>query len=354
MTEPDACNPYAGLPQDAFWRSAVAGRDMQTLGAFHRPKFTIDRSTKVAMAGSCFAHRIGRQLRARGFTIIDEEPGPPGLTPEEEARYGFGLYSARYGNIYTARQLRQLVQEAFEEFTPGDPIWRRGDQVFDALRPTVEPDGLKTAQAVRQQRRYHLRRVREVISSAEVFVFTLGLSETWIHAATGTVYPTAPGVVCGAFDPAKHQFKNLSAAETHADLSAFFSLARRHNPGLKLVLTVSPQRPTATATGQHVLVAAAYSKAVLRAAAGQLASERDDVDYFPSYELVTNPLAGNRYFNANLRTVTEEGAAVAVDAFLGSYAAGVADQPAEPPPADPGDAEEDVVCEEELLQAFAP
>jgi hypothetical protein len=356
MTDSDTRTPYETFPPEAFWRSAVTGRTVETVGIIHRAKFPIDRSMKIAMAGSCFAQRLSRHLLARGFTVIDREPAPPGLTGEEEKRYGFGLYSARYGNVYTARQLRLLAEEAFGSFEPGNVVWTKDGRYYDALRPSVEPEGLETPRAVHQQRKFHLRQVREVIATADVFVFTLGLTEAWIDARNGTVYPTAPGVVCGTYDPARHAFKNFTAQETHADLQSFLRLAKAHNPNMKLVLTVSPQRPVATATGKHVLAAAFYSKAALRAAAGQLESEEADVDYFPSYEMVTSPLAGNRYFNDNLRTVSDAGAALVMDAFLAAYGGDGADQQpvpaaATPPPAAP--TPEDVVCEDEIIDAFA-
>ena len=42
---------------------------------------------KIAMAGSCFAQQLSRHLRARGFDVMDQEPSPPGLTPEERHPY---------------------------------------------------------------------------------------------------------------------------------------------------------------------------------------------------------------------------------------------------------------------------
>lgn len=336
--------------------------DGASIADIHRAKFPISREMKIATAGSCFAQRLLQHLHARGFNTMELEPPPPGLTSDEAARYGFGLFSARYGNIYTARQLRLLAEETFGLFTPGDPVWEKDGRYYDALRPTIEPDGLRSADAVREQRRYHLRRVRDLIKTADVFVYTLGLTEVWTHAGTGTAYPTAPGVVCGAYDPAEYEFKNLTAQETYDDLGRFFAIAKKHNPGMKLLLTVSPQRPVATASGKHILAAAGYSKAALRAAAGQLESERDDVDYFPSYEIVTNPLAANRYFNPNLRTVSDEGAALVMDMFVAAYCGdreGVASAGAEEIAAaetatDAASATEDTMCDEELLEAFAP
>ena len=352
-------NPYADLPPDAFWRSAVSGRTVETLGNIHRPKFAIGRTTKLAMAGSCFAQQLSRHLRARGFSVLDVEPPPPGLSPEQQKRYGFGLYSARHGNIYTARQFRQLAEEAFGHFAPADWIWEKAGRFYDALRPTVEPDGLSSARAVREQRKFHLRKVREVIGQAEVFVFTLGLTEAWMHATNETVYPTAPGVVSGEFDPTRHRLKNFTTQEIYADLCAVLALAKANNPDIKLLLTVSPQRPVATASGKHVLVAASYSKAALRAAAGQLESEHPDVDYFPSFEIATSPLAQNSYFKPNLRTVSDTGAAAAVNAFFAAYDTGP--QAATPKPSsretpdiDAARDAEDALCDEELLEMFSP
>jgi len=48
---------------------------------------------------------------------------------------------------------------------------------------------------VRRHRERHLKRVREVFSQAQIFVFTFGLTEAWVERRSGTVYPTAPGTI---------------------------------------------------------------------------------------------------------------------------------------------------------------
>lgn len=74
----------------------------------------------------------------------------------------------------------------------------------------------------------------------------------------------------------------------------------------KILLTVSPVPLTASASGKHVLVSTAYSKSTLRSVAGQLSMEQDHIDYFPSYEIVTNPKLHSTAFTKNLRSITGE------------------------------------------------
>lgn len=351
-------SPYENFPPAAFWRTGVAGQAPQSIPGLYSKKFPIGRGTRIATAGSCFAQHIGRQLRANGFSVIDEEPPPPGLDASTAQRFGFGLYSARYGNIYTARQLRQLAEEASRLFEPVDVVWIKGERYFDSLRPSVEPGGLSSPEAVLDHRAWHLECVRRVIRRANIFVFTLGLTEAWIHSASGTVYPTAPGVVAGTFDPSIHQFHNFTFQEIYEDLTRFFDLAKSENPDIRFLLTVSPVPLTATASGEHVLRATVYSKSVLRAVAGQLFHERSDVEYVPSYEVVTSPVSKSGFFEDNLRTVRPSGVEAAMNMFFAEHGAVLSrvkghrgnSRAVE----ERSTLQEDVECEEALLEAFGP
>ena len=69
-------NPYVGLPQEAYWKSAVAELSPLEINDIYRPRFPISRDTVIAAAGSCFAQHIGRQFKARGYKFLDVEPPP--------------------------------------------------------------------------------------------------------------------------------------------------------------------------------------------------------------------------------------------------------------------------------------
>lgn len=353
-------SPYASLPPTSFWRSGIAGAAEGEFPGLFRPRFEITRETRIATAGSCFAQHVGRHLRGLGYNVMDAEPAPPGLDAETAQRFGFGLYSARHGNIYTVRQLLQLQQEAFGRFTPGDAIWRRDGRFFDALRPTVEPDGLGSEDAVRRFRDAHLGRVRQVLRTAEVLVFTMGLVEAWVHAPTGTVYPTAPGVAADSDRPEDIVLHRFEYDEILADLRAFRRGMQKFNPGLRILLTVSPVPLTATATDDHVLVASTEAKATLRAVAGRFRRETPEVDYFPSYEIVAGHPTRGRFYAQNLREVTRDGVATVMRHFTAALGAEAppAEAPVQPVHAAEGDQDDEAVekaiCDEILLEAFGP
>jgi len=364
-TSSQSKHPYADLPVERYWKSAVAERHVTELQDLYRPKFHLGRGDRVAVAGSCFAQHVGRHLKAQGFAVLDREPAPEFLSDEVANRFGYRIYSARYGNIYTARQLLQLILDSNAGTTRPEDFWHKDGRVFDALRPNVEPDGLGSLDEAVLHRVQHLAGVRALFAETDVLIFTLGLTEAWEGRETGTVYPTCPGVIAGTFDPARHSFVNYDFPSVLADMVEVRSLLKAINPAMNMLLTVSPVPLTATASGQHVLVATTYSKSVLRAVCGSMTEMFEDVDYFPSYELIASPVARGFFYEPNLRSINRNGVAMVMSQFLGAHAAGGAselvDQDETDTPAAAREARrrarqrrnDDVVCEEELLEAFA-
>ena len=316
-------HPYRGLPDSAYWRRSVVGKGPvidPLAGGF----LTLARDDKVATAGSCFAQNIARHLKKSGFNFLVTESAHPIVPAAAAERHGYGQYSARYGNIYTARQLLQLFDRAYGAFTPSEDIWLAPDgiRVVDPFRPTIEPEGFASEAELRADRDHHLARVRAMFETLDIFVFTLGLTEGWESTVDGAVFPLCPGVSGGAFDARTHAFHNFRVSEVAADLDAFIARLRGVNPAARLIFTVSPVPLAATMSGDHVLAATTYSKSVLRAAAQEVVETHDGAYYFPSYEMIMGAPAGARYFAEDMRNVTEEGVAHVMSVFL-RHAAGI-------------------------------
>jgi hypothetical protein len=316
-------HPYVGLPDYCYWKQSIGETDASSVDPVTSVPFRIGRNDRVATAGSCFAQHISKRLRDSGFNfyVAEKTDGD-----EEEGRVrGFYDFSARYGNIYTARQLVQLFDRAFGYFAPIDKVWpRHGGGYCDPFRPRIEPEGFPTEEAVVRDSRRHLAAVRRMFQRLDVFVFTLGLTECWLSKLDGAAYPVAPGVVGGQFDPRQHVFANFSAADVVRDLADFLRKLEIVNPKAKVILTVSPVPLVATAEDRHVLVSTTYSKAVLRVAAEEICRSHGNVMYFPSYEIITGQHVGNDYYGPDRRSVTERG----VDHVMGIFMAKVADRDA--------------------------
>lgn len=331
-------HPYSKLPRHANWRRALVGVPAAEVDPVVNFTFRLAATDRIATAGSCFAQHIARHLRRRGYNYFVTEPAHPMLSAELAQQFNYGTFSARYGNLYTTRQLLQLFQRAHGQFSPADNAWVEADgRWLDPYRPQIQPGGFLSQREFEVDRERHLAAVRRLFAELDVFVFTLGLTEAWCARADGAVYPVCPGVSGGQFDPALHVFHNFTPAEVVADMLAFIDALRGVNPRARVILTVSPVPLMATAEPEHVLVATTYSKAVLRVASEQVCTLRPDVAYFPSYEVVTGAYTRGAYFADDLRSVTEAGVAHVMRLFL-KHATERADIPAAPPADPPTDA----------------
>jgi len=343
-------HPYRRQPDKAFWNRTVQGVYPLDVTDWYEKKFGLSKA-RIATAGSCFAQHIGRELRDKGFNYVDVEKAPAFLAKESWQDFGYGMYSARYGNIYTTRQLLQLLQRATGEFVPTEGLWSKGDGFVDPFRPTIEPEPFASPEEVAVSREHHLKSVTTLFEQTDVFVFTLGLTEAWVSSQDGAVFPVAPGVSGGEYDPANYKLVNFSYPQVRRDLEAFFSRVRQINPKMRFLLTVSPVPLMATATTQQVVVATTYSKSVLRAVAGYLADTHPYVDYFPSYEIISSHINHGRFYNPDMRTVAQYGVDHVMEQFFKQHTPPVrqnnkaAQRKATAEP-------EDVVCDEELLAVF--
>jgi hypothetical protein len=213
---------------------------------------------------------------------------------------------------------------------PRERVWQRDSRFYDPFRPSIEPDGFATPEAVVASRRAHLDRVAGLLAETDVFCFTFGLTEAWVDRADGAVFPSCPGVIAGDFDEARFAFHDFSYDEVLADIEAFIAIARKANPAMRFLFTVSPVPLTATASGAHVLTATVHAKSVLRAVAGELAERHDFVDYFPAYEMIATAPARAVFFEPNLRSVSPQGITHVMSAFFAAYRSAGTPRPQRP------------------------
>jgi len=311
-------HPYIGLPTYQFWKKEAGIQDGTLLDPVSSPPFSISASDRIVTAGSCFAQHVARYMSESGFNHHITEQAHPIIPPKLATKHNYGMFSARYGNIYTAKQLKQLLERAYGAFTPQVKSWkaRTSEGVVDPFRPQIQPGGFVSEAELEADRASHFSSIRRAIEEMDVFVFTLGLTEAWVDTRDDAVFPIAPGIAGGEYDPETVAFKNYNDTEVYEDLIAALSFIREKRPDIKIILTVSPVPLNATYEDRHVLVSTVLSKAILRIAADKCAKHLNNCVYFPSYDIITSPHVRGKYFDVDCREVLPAGVNHVMRLFL--------------------------------------
>ncbi|MBV8370893.1 MAG: GSCFA domain-containing protein [Candidatus Eremiobacteraeota bacterium] len=272
------------------------------------PKFPVRHDDAFFCIGSCFARVIERQLRYRNLNVLS-------------MRYHGELTEAQLGpnganKFTTASMLNELKWSLAGEPFPDEALVPDGDGYRD-LQLAEAVFAVSPARA--RERRAELLEYFGRLKDADVVVITLGLVEVWYdHLAQLYLNVTPPLETARRF-PGRFSVHTSDYAENRARLAEIVDLLTTHGrPGARIVVTVSPVPLQRTFGDVDVLSANVYAKSTLRAVAGDLARERANVQYFPSYELVT-VTDRNRAFAPDQAHVTEEASEEIVRAFAKTF-----------------------------------
>ena len=340
-------HPYSTMPDSCFWKKAVAGQPIGLVDPMiNQARFKINSNLKVATMGSCFAQHVSRLIEDLGlnFLITDSHLG--------NINDGIGVFSARYGNVYTVRQAIQLLDLLESDVIFEQEIWEHRGRLVDSMRPNAVPKGFNTIQEIQDDRKSLQDAVLKMLDQMDVFIYTLGLTEGWVSTQSGQIFPIAPGVAGGEFNSSEHSRFNDDFIAVRDQLITFINKVRERNSNCQIILTVSPVPLAATHGSQHVLVANQYSKSVLRVVAQEICGIFNNVYYFPSYEIVAGLAQPEKYFQSNLRDIYPRGINHAMrifkrhfiddDNLLSEYSSSDINVPSE-------DSNASVLCDENLI-----
>lgn len=243
-----------------------------------RRGLTITRDTRIASMGSCFAREIKTVLVREGYAYIREEADHPASKHA----------SAAWERLYNTFSMRQIFEYTFEEWQPEIRWWKAPEsgKIQDPYRRIILYDSLDEAEADFEKHRECSRRALE---QAEVLILTLGLTEIWEDTIDGSVVclPSGPYVNDGG-DMSRYRFRVSRYGENLRNMERIHEIMGAHNPGCKLLITVSPVHLWATFREDlDVISASCNSKSTLRAVADEFVAAHENVSYFPAYEMAT-------------------------------------------------------------------
>lgn len=296
-----------------FAETAVSRLERAVVLPEVEPGFRFERGARLFTVGSCFARHIENYLLKHGWDVPSGHLDAPGL--EEHV----GRHATVALNKFTTHSMLNELRWALE---PGDSPFPEGSLVEEGdgwvdlqLVGEVTPRPREVVLARRARVAEVFRRVRE----CHVAVITLGLVEAWYDHEHALYLNRAPGLRTVKRHAGRFELRLLDHALNLEALEHVHALLRRHGRAdLRTVVSVSPVPLSETFTGRDVLVANAYSKATLRAAAEDFARRHADVEYFPSFESVT--LSDRRVaFQDDLHHVADAIVDLNVRRFLALY-----------------------------------
>ncbi|AXB80670.1 GSCFA domain-containing protein [Novosphingobium sp. P6W] len=245
------------------------------------PSFQFSMEDKIMTIGSCFAREIEKALAAKGFEL-------PAMALQLTAEERGGGTANEILNKYTVHSMANEIEWAFEPpavrpedlfVTAGEGLWHDPHLVANMSPVTME---------YATERREKVYSIMRRLPECRVVVVTLGLAEAWYDTKIDAYLNVMPPQAALNAEPDRFRLDVLSYQDITDGVERLLALVRKYgHPEHKVLLTVSPVPFKATMTGRDALAANTYSKSVQRAAAEAAVLRHDNVDYFPSYEIVT-------------------------------------------------------------------
>jgi hypothetical protein len=301
-------NPYDNYENSSFWSKNISNKPLGNIDITQElEKFTFSKNDKVMSIGSCFAQHTSNFLQSKNYNYLLYEKN-------------YTHFSAKYGNVYTIEQGKQLLERAINKDPEGE-VWinYKIKKYIDSFRPRIFDKGFSTVEEVKSERIKHLESTLRAFKDCDVLIYTLGLTEGWKSKNTGQVFQIAPGVDGGSFDALLHESFNSSLSEVVDNLQIFISQVRSVNPKVKILISVSPVHLAATHTKSNVLIASIESKMKLRLATTEILKQNNSVYYFPSLEYIFALSQTGALYGNNRRDINELGVNLVMSMFAKTY-----------------------------------
>jgi hypothetical protein len=271
--------PREDFPGSGIWPryDESDSRKLSNVSFAARRMQVITKTTPIVSLGSCFAIEIARWLQVNKFNYIVTEPNV-----RDDGYHGS---SAKWGTIFNAPALSQVIRWAFNEDKPPLIVYPLGNKFRDPFREDIEYED-EEVENLANLWQTHLKCSYEALSRAEVVIATVGLNEVYEYLPSSHYLHRTPW----RLNPFCWKEKVLTVEENVFYLSRAITTLRRYNPLAKFIFSVSPVPLFRTFREHvHVVEATAHSKAVLRVAVEQTCAAFQGCFYMPSFERVMYP-----------------------------------------------------------------
>jgi len=242
--------------------------------------------TPLLTIGSCFADTIGAKF---------EQNKIPALCNP-------------FGVIYNPVSIFKLIQLAISETTPSPDSYRQRDEVYFNYFFHSSLSDLDSA-ALGNRIDDRIKEVHNFLANCKWLILSLGTAWVYQRVDNGEIVANCHK------EPAQNFSKLLlSRKKILDDLDSLFQNLLEFNPGIRIILTVSPVRHI-----RDSLQSNQVSKSTLRLVCHSADQDYDRVQYFPSYELVLDDLRDYRFYGPDMIHPSEEAVEYIWQKFTDAY-----------------------------------
>mgnify|MGYP003650978143 FL=1 len=231
------------------------------------PHNQIDYNSKALLLGSCFADNIGNKFEYHKFQSY--------INP-----FGILFHPLAIENLVTRAINKDYYSE--EDINFHNEQWCCLD-AHSKLNSASKEALLKALNA-------EIDETNKQLKEASHIIITLGTSWVYRHIVTDTIVANCHKL------PQKQFLKELLSVDQIAEsLEAIISLVKSVNSKGTFLFTVSPVRHIKDGFVENI-----QSKSHLIAAIHQVVEPRNQLHYFPSYEIMMDELRDYRFYNADM------------------------------------------------------
>lgn len=241
--------------------------ELQTKVSLKKGAPTIDYNANLILLGSCFAENIGDKL----------------------THYKFRSSVNPFGILFHAKAIETFLFMATqqEEYAEED-VFHYNEQwhCFDAHSSLSSPDKLELLFNLNNG----LINSNQRLKSVTHIIITLGTS--WVYKLK-----QLDMIVANCHKVPQKEFEKslLSVEDNVKSLQTSVALLKSVNPKVKIIFTVSPVRHIKDGAVENTV-----SKSNLLSAVYSITQGYDDLDYFPSYELMMDELRDYRFYKEDM------------------------------------------------------
>ncbi len=230
--------------------------------------FRINHQHKLLAIGSCFAEHMGNSLERFKFPILNNPLGilfnPISL--QKVLKNCLEADTVDWASGLLEHQGRFFHYDYHSDYWAEDP-----SLLIDRLRQ----DSL---------------RVKEYLKHTDLLLLTWGTARVYHRLDQGSLVASCHKQAAALFEK-----RMLQVEEILKNFMDFWHLLKTFNPGLKVLMTLSPVRHT-----RDTLIINQVSKSTLRLAQHELCEMLEDCFYFPSYEIMLDDLRDYRFYEKDL------------------------------------------------------